>query len=96
MATKGDGKVDMFRGISFDDWLKLFMQVGSDSLALLCPLADTGEQFCFLLNRRGQYDVADEILRHIMVLHAYQARERQDSIRLPIISEHHFLALRTV
>lgn len=70
-ATKGDaqiGKVDVFRGISFDDWLKLFMQ------------------YCFLLTRRGQYDVADEILRHIMVSNAYQARERQDSIRLAIIT----------
>ncbi|KIJ97070.1 hypothetical protein K443DRAFT_10140 [Laccaria amethystina LaAM-08-1] len=70
-ATKGDaqtGKVDVFRGISFDDWLKLFMQ------------------YCFLLSRRGQYDVADEILRHIMVSNAYQARERQDSIRLATIT----------
>ncbi|EDR07780.1 uncharacterized protein LACBIDRAFT_297936 [Laccaria bicolor S238N-H82] len=70
-VTKGDaqiGKVDVFRGISFDDWLKLFMQ------------------YCFILTRRGQYDVADEILRHIMVSNAYQARERQDSIRLAIIT----------
>jgi general transcription factor 3C polypeptide 3 (transcription factor C subunit 4) len=40
-ATKGDaqiGKVDVFRGISFDDWLKLFMQVCSDSILLCCAL----------------------------------------------------------
>ena len=40
-ATKGDaqiGKVDVFRGISFDDWLKLFMQVCSDSLLPCCGL----------------------------------------------------------
>ncbi|EDR04660.1 uncharacterized protein LACBIDRAFT_304399 [Laccaria bicolor S238N-H82] len=70
-ATKGEvqiGKVDVFRGISFDDWLKLFMQ------------------YCFLLTRQGQYDIADEILRHILVSNAYQARERQDSIRLAIIT----------
>ena len=50
-ATKGDaqiGKVDVFRGISFDDWLKLFMQVCSDSL-LLWSLVDTGTSIAFFL-----------------------------------------------
>ena len=40
-ATKEDaqiGKVDVFRGISFDDWLKLFMQVCSGSLLSCCVL----------------------------------------------------------
>ncbi|KAH9476509.1 Transcription factor tau subunit sfc4 [Psilocybe cubensis] len=60
--------VNIFRGISFDDWLRIFMQ------------------YCFILTRRGQYDTAEEILRHIMVSNAYQAKERQDSIRLALIT----------
>ncbi|PPQ91090.1 hypothetical protein CVT25_013128 [Psilocybe cyanescens] len=60
--------VNIFRGISFDDWLRIFMQ------------------YCFMLTRRGQYDTAEEILRHIMVSNAYQAKERQDSIRLALIT----------
>ncbi len=78
--------VNIFRGVSFDDWLRLFMQVG-------CPLVRKFEvcaenlQYCFNVTRRGQYDTADEILRHIIVSNAYQARERQDSIRLALISK---------
>ncbi|KAF9011799.1 hypothetical protein BDQ17DRAFT_1420213 [Cyathus striatus] len=60
--------VEVFRGISFDEWLKLFMQ------------------YCFILTKKGQYDLADEVLRHILVSNAYQTRERQDSIRLALIT----------
>ncbi|CAA7263975.1 unnamed protein product [Cyclocybe aegerita] len=60
--------VDVFRGVSFDDWLKLFMQ------------------YCFMLTKRDQFETADEILRHIMASNAYQAKERQDSIRLALIT----------
>ncbi|KAM6492840.1 TPR-like protein [Amanita muscaria] len=60
--------VQIFRGVSFDDWLRLFMQ------------------YAFLLTKRGQYEIADEILRHILVSNAYQARERQDSIRIALIT----------
>ncbi|KDR78033.1 hypothetical protein GALMADRAFT_245006 [Galerina marginata CBS 339.88] len=62
------GAVNIFRGISFDNWLRLFMQ------------------YCFTLTKRGQYDTADDILRHVMVSNAYQAKERQDSIRLALIA----------
>ncbi|KAF8883905.1 hypothetical protein CPB84DRAFT_1750548 [Gymnopilus junonius] len=55
------GAVNVFRGISFDDWLRLSC-------------------------RRGQYENAEEVLRHIMVSNAYQAKERQDSIRLALIT----------
>ena len=78
--------VNIYRGVSFDDWLRLFMQVG-------CPLVRKFEsctenlQYSFNVTRRGQYDTADEILRHIIVSNAYQARERQDSIRLALISK---------
>ena len=45
-------------------------------------------QYCFVLTKQEQYETVDVILRHIMVSNAYQARERQDSIRLALISEH--------
>ncbi|PFH45985.1 hypothetical protein AMATHDRAFT_8403 [Amanita thiersii Skay4041] len=71
--TKNTGKgkvtgVQIFRGVSFDDWLRLFMQ------------------YAFLLTKRGQFEIADEVLRHILVSNAYQSRERQDSIRLALIT----------
>ncbi|KAF9032358.1 hypothetical protein BJ165DRAFT_1535052 [Panaeolus papilionaceus] len=65
--TKSAG-VTVFRGVSFDDWLRLFMQ------------------YCFILTKRGQYDVAEEILRHIMVSNAYQPQDRQNSIRIALIT----------
>ncbi|TFK37274.1 hypothetical protein BDQ12DRAFT_736397 [Crucibulum laeve] len=68
-AAKHDDKgVDVFRGVSFDDWLRLFMQ------------------YAFLLTKRGEYDLADEVLRHIMVSNAYQLPERQDSIRIALMT----------
>ncbi|PPQ68724.1 hypothetical protein CVT26_003630 [Gymnopilus dilepis] len=67
-AGQHPGAVNVFRGVSFDDWLRLFMQ------------------YCFTLTKRGQYEVADEVLRHIMLSNAYQAKERQDSIRLALIA----------
>lgn len=60
----------------------------SESLHLLHFLK--GLQYCFNLTNRGQYSTADEILRHIIVSNAYQARERQDSIRLALISRMRF------
>ncbi|KAF9459393.1 hypothetical protein BDZ94DRAFT_1199583 [Collybia nuda] len=67
--AKGEDKaVDVFRGVSFSDWLRVFMQ------------------YCFILTRKGQYELADEILRHILVSNAYQARERQDCIRIALIT----------
>ncbi|KAK2462196.1 hypothetical protein APHAL10511_005784 [Amanita phalloides] len=60
--------VQVFRGVNFDDWLRLFIQ------------------YAFLLTKRGQYEIADEVLRHILVSNAYQSRERQDSIRLALIT----------
>ncbi|KNZ78575.1 Transcription factor tau subunit sfc4, partial [Termitomyces sp. J132] len=63
-----DRAVDIFRGVSFSEWLRVIMQ------------------YCFLLTRRDQYEVADEILRHILVSNAYQARQRQDTIRIALIA----------
>ena len=52
---------------------------------------------CFRVGRwAGQYDVADEILQHIMVSNTYQAHERQDSIRLAIITPIHGIIQMTV
>ncbi|KAL0945283.1 hypothetical protein HGRIS_000791 [Hohenbuehelia grisea] len=61
-------RVDMFRGVTFADWLRLFMQ------------------YTFLLTKRDQYDLAAEVLRHIILSNAYQARELQDTIRLTLIT----------
>ncbi|KAF8190296.1 hypothetical protein K438DRAFT_1831751 [Mycena galopus ATCC 62051] len=41
-------------------------------------------QYCFLLTARGQFEVADEILRHILVSVAYRSLESQTSIRLAL------------
>ncbi|RXW22111.1 hypothetical protein EST38_g3735 [Candolleomyces aberdarensis] len=62
------GSVNIFRGVSFDDWLRMIIQ------------------YCFVLTKRDQFDVADEVLRHILVSNAYQAPERQDAIRLALIT----------
>ncbi|KAJ6595740.1 hypothetical protein DFH09DRAFT_146419 [Mycena vulgaris] len=43
-------------------------------------------QYCFLLTARGQFDTAEEILRHILLSTAYRSRESQSSIRLAIIT----------
>ncbi|KAF8636092.1 hypothetical protein AX17_003797 [Amanita inopinata Kibby_2008] len=67
-AGKKVAGVQIFRGISFDDWLRLFMQ------------------YAFLLTKRGQYEIAEEVLRHILVSNAYQSRERQDSVRMALIT----------
>lgn len=48
-------------------------------------------QYCFTLTKRGQYELADEILRHLLVSNAYHSREAQDTVRLALISE--FLSL---
>ncbi|KAI0063565.1 TPR-like protein [Artomyces pyxidatus] len=61
--------VDNFRGVHFDDWLRLFMQ------------------YAFLLTKRGQYDLADEILNHILHSNAYEKqRDKLDTIRLALIT----------
>ncbi|KAG6864405.1 hypothetical protein C0991_009730 [Blastosporella zonata] len=43
-------------------------------------------QYCFVLTRRGQFELAEEVLRHVLVSNAYQARQRQDSIRIALIA----------
>ncbi|KAG6836328.1 hypothetical protein H0H93_009078 [Arthromyces matolae] len=63
-----DRAVDVFRGISFDEWLRVMMQ------------------YCFLLTRRGRFDAAEDVLRHILISNAYQARQRQDTIRIALIA----------
>jgi general transcription factor 3C polypeptide 3 (transcription factor C subunit 4) len=44
-------------------------------------------QYSFLLTKRDHWDLADEVLRHILLSNAYQSRELQDMIRLTLISE---------
>ncbi|KAF8549682.1 TPR-like protein [Imleria badia] len=70
--SKDDGqqpeKVDSFRGVSFENWLRLFMQ------------------YTFILTRRGEYELADEVLRHILMSNGYRSKEKQVTIRLAIIT----------
>ncbi|TBU44059.1 TPR-like protein [Dichomitus squalens] len=66
-AAKSEN-VNNFRGISFEDWSRLFMH------------------YAFLLTRRGQFDLGNEVLRHLLFSNAYQSRSSQDSIRLGIIT----------
>ena len=40
-----------------------------------------------MLTRRGQYDLGNEVLRHLLFSNAFQSRSSQDSIRLGIISK---------
>ncbi|KAH9921621.1 TPR-like protein [Fomitopsis serialis] len=42
--------------------------------------------YTFLLTRRGQYNLAQEVLRHILYSSAYQSRLAQDSIRLALMT----------
>ncbi|KAG7095406.1 hypothetical protein E1B28_006157 [Marasmius oreades] len=41
-------------------------------------------QYCFILTKRRQYEVADEILRHVLISNAYLAPEYQITIRLAL------------
>ncbi|KAH7882558.1 hypothetical protein F5I97DRAFT_1906074 [Phlebopus sp. FC_14] len=61
-------KVDSFRGLSFENWLRVFMQ------------------YAFIMTKRGDYEVADEVLRHILLSNAYRAEEKQVTLRLAIIT----------
>ncbi|KAF5378579.1 hypothetical protein D9615_007122 [Tricholomella constricta] len=80
-----DKAVDVFRGVSFNDWLRLIMQARIRSCYDFAAILQAF-QYCFLLSNRGQFEAAEEILRHILVSNAYQARRRQDTIRLALIA----------
>ncbi|EIN05645.1 TPR-like protein [Punctularia strigosozonata HHB-11173 SS5] len=67
-AKGKDGRIHIFRGLSFDDWLSVFMQ------------------YTFILAKRNQYALADEILNHISLSVAYQKQDEQDTIRLSLIT----------
>ncbi|KAI0372638.1 TPR-like protein [Pilatotrama ljubarskyi] len=42
--------------------------------------------YAFLLTRRGQYELANEVLRHLLYSNAFQSRSSQESIRLALIT----------
>ena len=72
----------VFRGIAFDDWIKLFMQVRLDvphvpASLILC-------QYAFLLTRKGQYELAEEVLVHLLVSKAAIGK-KQDTLRFALI-----------
>lgn len=60
--------VDNFRSVTFENWLRLFMQ------------------YAFILTKRGNYELADEVLNHVLISNAYMDRRSQDSIRLASIA----------
>ncbi|KAI9443193.1 TPR-like protein [Lactarius indigo] len=43
-------------------------------------------QYAFLLTKRGKYELADEVLSHILISNAYVDRQSQDTIRLGLIA----------
>ncbi|KAJ8082877.1 transcription factor TFIIIC subunit tfc4 [Marasmius tenuissimus] len=43
-------------------------------------------QYCFLLTIRRQYELADEILRHVLISNAYLSPEHQVTIRLALVA----------
>ncbi|KAJ7192484.1 hypothetical protein GGX14DRAFT_552972 [Mycena pura] len=61
-------RVDVFRGVGFDDWLRLFIQ------------------YAFITTERGDYDQADEILRHLLMSAAYSSAPSQDCIRVALMT----------
>lgn len=89
--AKGDGinpgGVDAFRTVSFDEWLRLFLHVRTAFPAISEQGHSHIPKYTFLLTRRDQYNLAQEVLRHILYSSAYQSRLAQDSIRLALISE---------
>ncbi|TFK72655.1 TPR-like protein [Pluteus cervinus] len=60
--------LDNFRGVSFEDWLRVIIQ------------------YAFVLTQRGQFEMGDEVLRHILLSNAYQGREHQDTIRIALMT----------
>uniref|UniRef100_A0A0W0FUS2 Uncharacterized protein n=1 Tax=Moniliophthora roreri TaxID=221103 RepID=A0A0W0FUS2_MONRR len=58
-APKLEG-VKGFRGVSFEEWLRIFMQF---------------DWYCFSLTARRQYEVADEVLQHVLISNAYFSTE---------------------
>ena len=78
-------KVNHFRGVSFDDWLRVFMQVSISTFPEL-ELRSMVCQYAFILSKRGDDEQAEEVLRHILMSNAYRSKETQVTIRLAIIS----------
>ena len=52
----------------------------------VCIEGFLGAQYAFILTRRGEYELADEVLRHILMSNGYRSKEKQVTIRLAIIS----------
>ncbi|KAI4293967.1 hypothetical protein K525DRAFT_274730, partial [Schizophyllum commune Loenen D] len=61
-----DEKIEHFRTMHFDDWLRMTMQ------------------YCFLVTRDGDYPLAEEILRHMMLSNAYVSQARQNTLRIAL------------
>ncbi|KAJ7634784.1 TPR-like protein [Roridomyces roridus] len=59
---------ELFRGLHFDEWLRLFFQ------------------YAFLVTSRGQFDTAEEVLKHLLLSVAFRSMRYQNAIRLAIIT----------
>jgi len=78
------GAIDNFRSVTFDNWLRLFMQVRISPVYLRCRNS-TNSQYAFLLTKRGKYELADEVLNHVLISNAFMDRQSQDTIHLALI-----------
>lgn len=44
-------------------------------------------QYCFRLTRRGEYELAEDVLMHLLYSNAYRDRDSHDTVRLTIIGQ---------
>jgi hypothetical protein len=80
-------RLNVFRGVTFDDWLRLFFQVRNFPFIRLCLNNDANpSQYCFILTQSRNFSQANEVLRHLQMSSAYQLPAMQDAIRLALIS----------
>lgn len=54
--------------------------------SLYCLTDTDSAQYAFLTTRRGQFDSADDLLRHLLYAVVYQKQKYQDIIRLTLAS----------
>ncbi|KAF7297042.1 TPR-like protein [Mycena indigotica] len=88
------GISNSFRGITIDEWLELFLQACLLHLSIFLIL--TVLQYSFVLTRQGDYDEAEEVLRHLLVSSAYKVPVYQDRIRIALMAVARFVGRLSV
>ena len=89
-AKKSAGeKATEFRCVSFDEWLLLFIEVFSVPLFRCTPSLTyrINSQYAFLLTKRDQYSLADEVLRHVAQSVVFQGPVPADTLRIALIGK---------